>query len=117
MIYRGWAGGFGNLVKIRHPKGYVSYYAHLSRFSAGLQVGQEVRQKRVLGYVGKTGLATGPHVCFRVAKNGHYVNPLRIESPAAEPVPGDLRTEFESMRDMLLAHLDDGSLPPTEEAL
>jgi murein DD-endopeptidase MepM/ murein hydrolase activator NlpD len=70
VLYSGWAGGFGNLVKVRHDDGYVTYYGHLSRFADGLRVGQPVAQKQVIGYVGSTGLSTGPHVCFRVAKNG-----------------------------------------------
>jgi len=89
VIYRGWAGGSGNLVKVRHANGYVSYYAHLSRFEKGLKVGQRVAQKTVIGYVGSTGLATGPHVCFRVQRDGKYVNPMDIASPPGESIAGD----------------------------
>lgn len=108
VIYRGWAGGFGNLVKIQHPNGYISYYGHLSRFAKGLQVGDAVEQKQTIGYVGKTGLATGPHVCFRVARDGRFVNPLRVESPAAEGIRGETWPRFEIVRDTLLADLDAG---------
>ena len=83
VIYKGWAGASGNLVKIKHRNGYVSYYAHLAGFAKGLKVGDAVGQKQVIGQVGSTGLATGPHVCFRVQKNGRYVNPLDIVSPPA----------------------------------
>jgi murein DD-endopeptidase MepM/ murein hydrolase activator NlpD len=117
VIYRSRAGGFGNLVKIRHANGYVSYYAHLSRFADGLRVGDLVRQKQVIGYVGQTGLATGPHVCFRVAKDGSYVNPARVKSPAAEPIPASLRATFVARRDLLLSELDAGPYVATAEAL
>lgn len=117
VIYRGWAGGFGNLLKIRHVKGYVSYYAHLSRFAAGLRVGDRVQQKQVVAYVGQTGLATGPHVCFRVAQDGRYVNPAGIRSPAAKPVPETARGTFIATRDTLLSELDAGPLVASGEAL
>jgi murein DD-endopeptidase MepM/ murein hydrolase activator NlpD len=116
VIYRGWAGGFGNLVKIRHDDGYVSYYSHLSRFDK-IKVGDRVDQKQVIGYVGQTGLATGPHTCFRIAKNGSYVNPARILSPPAEPVTDASRAAFVATRDTMLAELDAGPLVATGEAL
>lgn len=106
VIFRSWAGASGNLVKIRHPGGYVSYYAHLSRFAEGLRVGQRVHQKTVIGYVGHTGLATGPHVCFRIAKDGRYVDPMSLESPASDPIPPEAQPDFRRARDSLLAALD-----------
>jgi murein DD-endopeptidase MepM/ murein hydrolase activator NlpD len=117
VIYRGWAGGFGNLIKIRHVKDYVSYYAHLSRFAAGLHVGDRVQQKQVIGYVGQTGLATGPHVCFRITQNGRYVNPASLRSPAAKPVPEAVRDDFVATRNTLLSELDAGPLVASGEAL
>ncbi len=108
VIYRGWAGGFGNLIKVRHANGYVSYYAHLSRFARGLQEGSRVQQKQVIGYVGQTGLATGPHVCFRIAQHGRFVNPTQLRVPSGEPVPEAVRAVFEDTRDLLLAELDGG---------
>jgi murein DD-endopeptidase MepM/ murein hydrolase activator NlpD len=116
VLYRGWAGGFGNLIKIRHNNGYVSYYAHLSRFAKGLAVGQPVHQKQVIGYVGKTGLATGAHVCFRIARDGQYVDPRRLQTPAGDPVPPELLASFRVTRDVLLAELDAGPLVAAEEA-
>jgi murein DD-endopeptidase MepM/ murein hydrolase activator NlpD len=114
VIYRARAGGFGNLVKIRHANGYVSYYAHLSRFTKGLKLGQKVAQKQLIGYVGQTGLATGPHVCFRVAKNGQYVNPARLRRPAGEPVPQELFSTFRTASAILIAELDAGTLLAAE---
>ena len=107
VVYRARMGGFGNLVKIRHRTGVESLYAHLSRYANNLKVGQTVRQKQVIGYVGSTGLATGPHVCFRLSKGGKYVNPGNVRGLATrEPVPANLRGRFQAARDMLLAELD-----------
>ena len=117
VIYRGWAGGFGNLVKVRHANGYVSYYSHLQGFAKGLNVGQTVQQKQVLGYVGSTGLATGPHVCFRVAKGGKYVNPARVPGPLGPPIPQAAIARFAVQRDDLLDGLRGGPMIAPEEAL
>ncbi len=117
VIYRGWAGGFGNLVKIRHGEGYVSYYAHLSRFGRGLRVGQKVQQKQLIGYVGQTGLATGPHVCFRMTLNDRYVDPQRLQRPTGDPILDSLRPVFLAASNNRLAELDVGPLVATDEAL
>jgi murein DD-endopeptidase MepM/ murein hydrolase activator NlpD len=117
VIYRGWAGASGNLVKIQHRSGYVSYYAHLSRFESGLKLGDTVRQKQVVGYVGQTGLATGPHVCFRVQKNGRYVNPLDIVSPPAQGIADSEWSIFKARRDVLLSDLGSATLVAADEAL
>jgi murein DD-endopeptidase MepM/ murein hydrolase activator NlpD len=118
VIHSGRAGGFGNLVKIRHADGYVSYYGHLSRFASGMAQGQKVRQKQVIGYVGHTGLATGPHVCFRMSKNGRFVDPARLRLPGGPPLSTAHRQVFASSRDVLLARLDAATpLLETDEAL
>jgi murein DD-endopeptidase MepM/ murein hydrolase activator NlpD len=117
VIYKSRAGGFGNLVKIRHDSGYVTYYGHLSRFMDGLRVGQPVSQKQVIGYVGSTGLSTGPHVCFRVAKNGKYVNPIQLPTPEGPALPEQFTQTFQAHRDTLLASLDSGILVAADEAL
>ncbi len=106
VVHRGWFGGNGNLVKIQHHNGYVSSYAHLSRYAAGLKVGDRVEQKQVIGYVGQTGLATGPHVCFRIQKNGQYVDPAGLRMPSGPPIPGELVPTFRAQRDQLLAELE-----------
>lgn len=82
----GWAGGGGNTVKIRHNSSYTTSYMHLSRYAKGLKAGQHVHQGQVIGYVGRTGTATGPHLDFRVYKDGTAINPLKLVSPAAEPL-------------------------------
>ncbi len=117
VIYKGWAGASGRLVKIRHYNGFVSSYAHLSRFAPGLAVGQPVLQKQRVGYVGQSGLATGPHVCFRVQRNGRYVNPASIDAPTAEPISERDWPDFVAARDERLARLGRFSLVPTDEAL
>ncbi|UCE85141.1 MAG: M23 family metallopeptidase [Deltaproteobacteria bacterium] len=106
VTHRGWSGGFGRLIKVRHPNGYESYYAHLSRYKGGVSVGDRVSQKQVIGYVGQSGLATGPHVCFRIAKDGHYVNPANLQSPSGPPIPADRLPEFNLRRDALLLELE-----------
>jgi len=118
VIYSGQAGGFGNLVKIRHADGYVSYYGHLSRFARGLVEGCRVSQKQVIGYVGHTGLATGPHVCFRMSKDGRFLDPARLRTPGGTAITAGLRGSFASSRDALLARLDGhAALVETDEAL
>ena len=117
VIFRAWGGGFGNLIKVRHANGYVSYYAHLSRFADELELGSRVEQKQVIGYVGSTGLSTGAHVCFRIAKNGRYVNPLALKSPAANPIPKSKWLDFQVVRDTLLSDLDVRRLALVEKAL
>jgi len=115
--FKGRAGGSGNLVRIRHLSGYTSHYAHLSRFHRDLAVGDHVDQKQIMGYVGSTGLSTGPHVCFRVKKDGRYIDPMKISSPAGDSVQSEAFDDFINVRDQLLAHLDLGPVSLANEAL
>jgi murein DD-endopeptidase MepM/ murein hydrolase activator NlpD len=96
----GWSGEAGRLVKIRHAGGYETMYLHLSGFGAGIRAGVRVEQGDVVGYVGSTGTATGPHLDYRVIKNGTYLNPMTAFSrmPAGEPVPAHLLAEFTKVR-------------------
>ena len=103
---RGWGGGGGNTVRIRHNSVYETAYLHLSRFAAGLKVGDRVSQGDVIGYVGMTGTATGPHLDFRVWKNGTPVNPLALESPDADPIADSLRPALDSVARLFRARLD-----------
>ncbi len=95
----------GNYVKIRHNNSYISYYLHLSRFGKGIKQGTKVKQGQVIGYVGATGYATGPHLDYRVKKNGRYVNPRRLKLPPAKPVSGENMAAFTAKRDSLLSKL------------
>lgn len=98
--------GGGNYLKIRHNSVYVTSYMHLSRFAKGIKVGSEVKQKEVIGYVGSTGLSTGPHLDFRVYENGKPINPLLIKSQPKQPVKAELMPEFTVLRDSLVKRLE-----------
>ncbi len=106
VIFKGYSGGFGRLVKIRHNNGYVSYYGHLSRFGGGIGVGKRVKQKQILGYVGSSGLATGPHLDYRLRVDGRFVDPLRVKFPKGEPIPAELRERFGVVRTRRMAELN-----------
>ena len=101
VVSAGWAGGGGNQVRLKHAGGYETYYLHLSRFAKGIRAGARVSQGEVIGYVGATGTATGPHLDYRLRKNGVFVNP-RIEHgklPPGEPIAGKLLPAFYEARD------------------
>ena len=118
VILRGWFGGLGNTVKVRHSSGYVSYYGHLSAFGRNLRVGDRVRQKQVIGYVGSTGLSTGPHLHFTLERNGRMVNPSSVRVPQGEPIAPARMLEFARVRDDVLGVMDPTPLRiPTNEAL
>lgn len=98
VVYKGFRTAEGNMVKIKHNSVYTSAYLHLSRYGRGLNVGDRVRQGQVIGYVGSTGYSTGPHLDFRIWKNGTPINPLKMESPPAEPLAeSDMPAFLESM--------------------
>ncbi len=78
IVYRGWLGGLGRTVKVKHRNGYTTYYGHLSRYGEGIAVGKRVRQKQIVGYVGASGTATGPHLDYRVEHRGRLVDPLKV---------------------------------------
>jgi len=99
-------GGNGNYVKIRHNNMYETQYLHMQGFAKGIRPGTKVAQGQTIGYVGSTGLATGPHVCFRFWKNGKQVDHLRLNLPAPEPIKGEVLKEFEQVRDQLKQRLD-----------
>ncbi len=101
-----YTSGNGNYVKIRHNSVYETQYLHMSRFAKGIRSGRQVKQGEVIGYVGSTGLATGPHVCFRFWKNGQQVNHRRLEFPSADPLPEKYFEEFFIVRDSLKQKLD-----------
>ena len=105
----------GNMVEIRHNHLYTTYYLHLSRVARAVRVGSRVSQGQVIGYVGSTGLATGPHLCFRLTKNGTYLDPLRhlIESPPLSP---QTLPAFQVHAEQLLAQLDQAEVIPQQAA-
>jgi len=97
VVEKGYKGGGGNTVKIRHNSTYTSAYLHLSKYGKDIAVGKHVSQGQVIGYVGSTGNSTGPHLDFRIWKGGSPVDPLKLVSPPVEPVPSSMRAEFDSI--------------------
>ncbi|MBO7230038.1 MAG: M23 family metallopeptidase [Bacteroidaceae bacterium] len=107
VIDKGYqANGGGNYIKIRHNSVYVTTYMHLSKFAKGLKVGDMVKQKQVIGYVGSTGISTGPHLDFRVHENGKPINPLTIKSQPKKPVKEENKELFKQVCDSLVMRLD-----------
>lgn len=97
--------GFGNVVKIRHDGVYTTLYAHLSRFGRGVRKGARIRQGSVIGYVGSTGLSTGPHLHFQIEKRGRWTDFLKLDLPFAHSVARDRRRAFVAARDRLMPEL------------
>ncbi len=107
---KGYTRGNGNYIKIRHHNGYETLYLHMSKFAKGLRQGSRVSQGQVIGYVGSTGLATGPHLCFRMRKNGAPVNPQKIKAPSVAPVSAENMAQFRTHATTLLARLDGSNI-------
>jgi murein DD-endopeptidase MepM/ murein hydrolase activator NlpD len=104
ISYRGVKGGYGNVIQIDHGQGIETVYGHLSRFAA-MKAGAQVQQGETIGYVGMTGLATGPHLHFEFHINGHFVDPQRVKLPDASPLDPSLREDFERSSAPLLESL------------
>ncbi|MDP6529921.1 MAG: peptidoglycan DD-metalloendopeptidase family protein [Gemmatimonadota bacterium] len=115
VTFAGRKGGYGNYVEIRHSSSYTTCYAHLWKFGKGIRRGVRVAQGQVIGLVGSTGLSTGPHLDFRVKRNGDFVDPLRLKSPPGRSVPGEERESFDRSREIAW-HLAD-SLAVTGESM
>lgn len=101
----------GNFVKIRHNATYTTQYLHMSRIASGIRPGVRLRQGETIGYVGSTGLATGPHLCYRFWKNGVQVDALRVDLPPSEPVRKDMMESFEAIKLALTQKLNAIPLP------
>jgi murein DD-endopeptidase MepM/ murein hydrolase activator NlpD len=104
VVSAGWSGAGGNMVRIRHASGFESYYLHLSGFGRGIRSGTHVDQGELIGRVGATGAATGPHLDYRLRKNGVFVNPLTEHRrlPPGEPIPASQLAAFQSTVDQTL---------------
>ena len=94
VIMKQYKGGGGHTVKIKHNSTYTTAYLHLSKYAPGLAVGKHVKQGELIGYVGSSGSSTGPHLDFRVWKNGTPIDPLKMQSPPAEPIPAQYKDTF-----------------------
>ncbi len=93
--FAGWNGGYGNYVRIKHANGYETGYGHLHKIKSGIYKGKKVKQGEIIGWVGKTGLATGPHLHFEILKNGVFLNFLNIKFPPEKILTGQKLLEFE----------------------
>jgi murein DD-endopeptidase MepM/ murein hydrolase activator NlpD len=106
VIAASFAGGAGRLIKIRHNSTYTTSYMHLMGFASGVHSGAHVSQGQVIGFVGSSGLSTGPHLDFRFYRNGTAVDPLKVESPPAQPVKSHYRPAFDSLQVVMKKKLD-----------
>ena len=105
IIQIGRTAGNGNYIKLQHAGGLATMYLHMSRFAGGMRAGKRVRQGETIGYVGSTGLATGPHLCYRMTRNGAPVNPAKIPTTPGEPISRAAMASFRNLQPPLLAKL------------
>ncbi|MDO4758257.1 MAG: peptidoglycan DD-metalloendopeptidase family protein [Rikenellaceae bacterium] len=113
VTFRGWGGGGGNTLKIKHAGNLVTGYLHLRGFAKGIHVGSRVQQGQLIGYVGSTGTSTGPHLDYRIWKNGTPINPLKVPQEPTEPISKANREKFEYVRDRIIAELE-GDVKPED---
>ena len=107
--FAGTKGGYGRTVVLRHGQSYKTLYAHMHRYGKGIRTGARIKQGQIIGYVGKSGLATGPHLHYEFYKNGVVRNPVRVELPKAESIPKSLLANFKLETQPLVAQLADFS--------
>ncbi|MCT4657146.1 MAG: M23 family metallopeptidase [Cohaesibacter sp.] len=98
IVKRKWSSGYGKYIQIQHTNGYASGYAHMSAFAKGFKTGDYVRQGQIIGYIGSTGLSTGPHLHYEVTVNGRHVDPMRIRLPRGRSLKGDILASFQGTR-------------------
>ena len=101
----------GNFVKIKHNDNISTQYLHMSKIASGIRKGAKVSQGQTIGFVGKTGLANGPHLCYRFWKNGVQVDALKVDLPAANPITEEYKIEFDSVAQIVIGQLDDIGFP------
>ncbi len=106
VIKKGVSGGAGNMVKIKHNSVYTTAYLHLSKYGKGVTKGAYVKQGQVIGYVGSSGLSTGPHLDFRFYKNGAAIDPLKVEAPPVDPVREENIERFNEVKKMIIEELN-----------
>jgi len=97
VTFAAYKGANGNLVKVKHNGTYSTAYLHLSKFGKGIKSGKHVKQGDIIGYVGSTGRSTGPHLDFRFYRNGKPIDPLKVESPPAEPVDSAYLADYSKL--------------------
>ncbi|MEE8308245.1 MAG: M23 family metallopeptidase, partial [Gammaproteobacteria bacterium] len=106
VIFRGRKGGYGNTIIVQHGGNITTLYAHLSKFAAKARNGRRVKQGQVIGYVGKTGLATAPHLHYEYRVSGVHRNPRTVKLPPADPVPAQYRNDFLTVSEPMWRQLD-----------
>lgn len=106
VTFRGWKGGYGRVVMIQHAQKYMTVYAHLSKFVSKVDAGSKVKQGQMIGYVGQSGLASGPHLHYEFRVDGVHRNPLTVKLPKSLPLPDSERPAFKKATAPLLAKLD-----------
>lgn len=106
IIHAAYTGGAGHYIKIKHNSVYTTGYMHLKGYASGIHSGVRVKQGQLIGYVGSTGLSTGPHLDFRVWKNGKNINPLKVDAPPVEPIKDDFKEYFEKAKKVYMDWLD-----------
>ena len=111
VTFKGWGGGGGNTLKIKHAGNLVTGYLHLSKFAAGINKGSRVSQGQLIGYVGSTGTSTGPHLDYRIWKNGTPINPQKVPQEPAEPIKKENMAAFEILRERIVAELNGTATP------
>jgi murein DD-endopeptidase MepM/ murein hydrolase activator NlpD len=116
VIAAGYTRGNGNYVKVRHNSIYTTQYLHMSRFASGIRSGAAVKQGQVIGYVGATGLATGPHLCYRFWKNGEQVDPFQEELPPAFPIQEDHQEAYQQLIEKRKKQLEAIPYPEAQSA-
>ncbi len=116
VTYAKWKSGYGKHVKIRHTNGYLSTYSHMSGYAKDIKQGTKVRQGQIIGYVGSTGLSTGPHLHYEVLVNKRFVNPMKIRLPRGRVLQGPVLGDFTKERNRIDALLDVDGYPAYAEA-
>jgi murein DD-endopeptidase MepM/ murein hydrolase activator NlpD len=110
--FAGWKGGFGNFVEIKHPNNFTTMYGHLKSFGKGVKAGAKVKQGQVVGYIGSTGLSTGPHLDFRIKEGSKFLDFLKMRNrnSAVRDVPAEKKEEFEAVKKLYLKELDSAQM-------
>ena len=111
VSFKGWSGGGGNTLRIKHAGNLETGYLHLRGFAKGINKGTRVKQGDLIGYVGSTGTSTGPHLDYRIWKNGVNIDPLKVPQEPAEPIAEQNKAAFEQIRDRIVAELNGTASP------
>ena len=114
VIKRGWSGGYGQMIIIQHGSKYRTLYAHMSRYADGTSVGSYVKQGQVIGFVGSTGLSTGPHLHYEFHVNGRHRDPLQYDMPKGQPIPEQYKVAFQTVVDEFSKRLASIDAPQVE---